>query len=103
MASIRPNDVFLNLPFDNKRERLFLAYLATLVSLGLNPRCVLEIDPSKKKLSTEADCKWVYRRLMRIRRSEIQGTVFRPTAFAKLVAAAIALSDLRLGGSGLSQ
>jgi len=35
--------VFLNVPFDKGYERLFVALVATLVSIGRIPRCVLEI------------------------------------------------------------
>lgn len=49
-TSVRPNDVFINLPFDNKRERIFLAYVASLTGLGLNPRCVLEVSPDHDRL-----------------------------------------------------
>lgn len=48
--SVRPNDVFINLPFDNRRESVFLAYVASLTGLGLNPRCVLEVSPDDDRL-----------------------------------------------------
>ena len=35
--------VFLNVPFDIGYERLFVALISALVSLGRVPRCVLEI------------------------------------------------------------
>jgi len=35
--------VFLNFPFDKGYEPLFLALIASLVSIGRRPRCVLEI------------------------------------------------------------
>lgn len=36
-------DVFLNVPFDQAYEPLFVALLAALVALGRTPRCVLEL------------------------------------------------------------
>jgi len=34
----KPGSVFLNFPYDTKFHRLFLAYIAGVVSLGLQPR-----------------------------------------------------------------
>lgn len=46
----RANDVFLNVPFDDGYEKLFVATIAGLVGLGLNPRCVLEIPQPQFRL-----------------------------------------------------
>ena len=35
--------VFLNVPFDGSYERIFVALISSLIALGRNPRCVLEI------------------------------------------------------------
>ena len=45
MTKIRqePQSVFLNIPFDKKYEPLFVTLIASVVCLGLKPRCVLEI------------------------------------------------------------
>jgi hypothetical protein len=48
--TLRPNDVFINIPFDSAHERTFLAYVSALTSLGLRPRCVLEVSPDKDRL-----------------------------------------------------
>lgn len=50
--SVRPSpeDVFLNVPFDAKHERLYLALIAGLTGLGLTPRSVLEIPPAENRL-----------------------------------------------------
>jgi hypothetical protein len=45
-----PSDVFINVPFDPQHEKLFLALLAGLVGLGLHPRSVLEVPPSRDRL-----------------------------------------------------
>ena len=38
-----PRSVFLNVPYDSQYEGLFATLVATLVSLGQTPRCVLEV------------------------------------------------------------
>lgn len=38
-----PNRVFLNVPYDAPYEPLFITLIASLVSLGLEPQCVLQI------------------------------------------------------------
>src|SRR5436190_1405292 len=35
--------VFLNVPFDKAYESIFVALISSLVAIGRNPRCVLEI------------------------------------------------------------
>ncbi|MBI3491235.1 MAG: hypothetical protein HY047_05560 [Acidobacteria bacterium] len=46
----REHDVFINLPFDSRHERRYIGLIAGLVGLGLNPRCVLEVPPSRDRL-----------------------------------------------------
>ena len=46
----RPTEVFLNIPYDKKFERLFLAYIAGISALGLVPRATLEITDSTRRL-----------------------------------------------------
>ena len=48
--SLAPSDVFINVPFDSRYEPLFLALIAGLVSLGLNPRSVIQIGGSTDRL-----------------------------------------------------
>jgi hypothetical protein len=43
-SALRPNSVFLNLPFDPAYEGIFVAYVVGLVTLGLEPRSILEVD-----------------------------------------------------------
>ena len=45
-----PPKVFLNIPYDKKFEKLFLAYIAGTVALGLTPRATLEIRKSSDRL-----------------------------------------------------
>ena len=49
-ARTAPSDVFINVPFDAEYENTFLALVASLVGLGLNPRCVLEVPPAIDRL-----------------------------------------------------
>jgi hypothetical protein len=44
----RRTTVFPNIPYDAKFERLYLAFIAGLTGLGLDPRCVLEIPPQAR-------------------------------------------------------
>ncbi len=50
-ASLPSTDVFINAPFDAKYERQFLALVAGIVGLGLNPRSVLELPASHDRLT----------------------------------------------------
>jgi hypothetical protein len=43
-------NVFLNVPYDDEFTSLFVAYVAGLVALGLNPRASLEIPGGAARL-----------------------------------------------------
>lgn len=43
-------EVFLNIPYDDKFERLFLAYIAGISAYGMVPRATLEITDSSRRL-----------------------------------------------------
>ena len=43
-------EVFLNIPYDSKFERLFLAYIAGITAFGMVPRATLEIATSSRRL-----------------------------------------------------
>jgi hypothetical protein len=45
-----PADVFLNIPYDDKFQRLFLAYISGISAFGLVPRATLEISGSTRRL-----------------------------------------------------
>ena len=45
-----PSEVFLNVPYDNRFESLFLAYIAGASAFGLVPRATLEIPNSSRRL-----------------------------------------------------
>ncbi len=54
-ASPSPTDVFINVPFDTPYEQQFLALIAGVVGLGLNPRSVIELPPSRDRMSRLLD------------------------------------------------
>jgi hypothetical protein len=49
-AGNRPADVFLNIPYDEKFEKLYLAYIAGVSAFGLIPRATLELRASIRRL-----------------------------------------------------
>jgi hypothetical protein len=70
---LAPSDVFINLPFDSDYEPLFLAMIAGLVSLGLNPRSVVQISSStdrlRRLLEIVQECPFSIHDLSRVQRS----------------------------------
>lgn len=42
-SALRPNAVFLNLPFEKSYEEIFVGYLVGLITMGLEPHCVVEL------------------------------------------------------------
>ena len=46
----RPAEVFLNIPYDQKFDRLFRAYICGLSAFGLVPRATLEIPGGARRL-----------------------------------------------------
>ena len=69
--------VFLNIPYDDKFERLFLAYIAGLSALGLVPHATLEIPTSTRRLEKilrlERSCKYSVHDLSRVELSPRKG------------------------------
>ncbi len=49
-SHLRERRVFLNIPFDQRYESLYVALIAGLGGLGLIPQSVLQIPPSKNRL-----------------------------------------------------
>lgn len=47
----RPEKVFLNIPYDEQYEPLFLAFIAGLCRFGLTPRATIEIPGSQRRLN----------------------------------------------------
>lgn len=63
-------EVFLNIPYDKKFERLFLAYIAGISAFGMVPRATLEIPDSSRRLDKilrlVADCRYSIHDLSRV-------------------------------------
>jgi hypothetical protein len=49
------DNAFLNVPYDSRFEKLFTAYIAGLISLGLTPRATLEIPGGARRLEKIID------------------------------------------------
>jgi len=47
---VKPNAVFVNIPYDERFRRLYLAYIVGLTQLGLEPRATLGISGSERRL-----------------------------------------------------
>ena len=62
--------VFLNVPYDDAFENLFLAYIAAVSAFGFTPRATLEIPSSKRRLdrilALIADCEYSVHDLSRV-------------------------------------
>jgi hypothetical protein len=62
--------VFLNIPYDKKFERLFLAYIAGISACGMFPHATLEITDSSRRLEKiiklERSCKYSVHDLSRV-------------------------------------
>jgi hypothetical protein len=48
--SLEPDSVFLNIPYDTRFSRLYLAYIAGLIELGLTPKATLGISGGTARL-----------------------------------------------------
>ncbi len=63
-------EVFLNIPYDRKFERLFIAYVAGVSAFGLVPRAKLEIPHSSRRLDKIlrliGDCEYSIHDLSRV-------------------------------------
>jgi hypothetical protein len=49
------NSVFLNIPYDEKFRRLYLAYIAGCIHLGLEPHATIEIPSGRNRLEKILD------------------------------------------------
>ena len=61
---------FLNIPYDDEFEDLYLAYIAGLCGLGLKPRATVEIPGSQRRLDRIYDlirqCRYSFHDLSRV-------------------------------------
>jgi hypothetical protein len=81
--SQKPSDrVFLNIPYDKKFNKLFLAYISGIAAFGLVPRATLEISSSSRRLdrilAVIADCRYSIHDLSRV---ELDSTAPRTPRF----------------------
>jgi hypothetical protein len=64
------NDVFLNVPYDDRFRRLFIAYISGLTHLGLTPRTTFEVGGGKNRsdkiLTLIRSCKYSIHDLSRV-------------------------------------
>jgi hypothetical protein len=106
-----PNTVFLNIPYDAKFERLYLAYIVGLIELGLKPRATLAIEGVMRELCnafvrtskhpTVPDMLMTYRELRRLVPEIVRRvggeSVFEARTFEDLCVVAAALRQKRDG------
>lgn len=75
-------EVFINIPYDQKFERLFLAFISGISAFGLVPRATLEITSSSRRLdrilSLIRDCQYSIHDLSRV---ELDGRAPRTPRF----------------------
>src|SRR6202166_343378 len=50
MARFSPKTAFINVPYDDRFQDLYLAFIAGLTSFGLDPRATLEIPGGTRRL-----------------------------------------------------
>jgi hypothetical protein len=50
MARLNPKTAFINVPYDDRFQDLYLAFIAGLTSFGLNPRATLEVPGGTRRL-----------------------------------------------------
>lgn len=50
LTNLNPSNAFLNIPYDDKFETLYLAYIAGITAYGLIPRATLEVPGGVRRL-----------------------------------------------------
>src|SRR5271170_8049957 len=50
MARLSPNTAFMNVPYDERHQDLYLAFIARLTAFGLDPRATLEVPGGNRRL-----------------------------------------------------
>jgi hypothetical protein len=50
MARFSPNTAFINVPYDDRFQDLYLAFIAGLTAFGLDPRATLEVPGGTRRL-----------------------------------------------------
>ena len=74
-------NVFINCPFDDQYNPLFLAIVFTVTVLGFRPRCSMEVnidDRLDKIIEIICDCKYVIHDISRVEKTRIQDGTHLP-------------------------
>lgn len=91
-------EVFLNIPYDEKFERLFLAYIAGISAYGMVPRATLEITDSTRRLEKilklERSCEYSVHDLSRV---ELDGVRPRTPRFNMPFELGLCVADANRG------
>jgi hypothetical protein len=99
--SSAPPKVFLNVPYDRKFERLFLAYIAGIAAFGFMPRATLEIPDSSRRLEKIlkliGTCRFSIHDLSRV---ELDTRQPRTPRFNMPFELGLAVADQRKAGKG---
>src|SRR5216683_791006 len=97
----RPAHAFLNIPYDQRYERLYVAFIAGLSALGLVPHATLELPGARRRLDRIADliesCQYSFHDLSRVQTS---GPAPRTPRFNMPFELGIAVERSRRRGSG---
>jgi len=70
MARFSPKTAFINVPYDNRFQDLYLAFIAGLTSFGWKPRATLEVPGGTRRLDRIFDlitsCQYSFHDLSRV-------------------------------------
>ena len=70
MARFIPKTAFINIPYDDRFQDLYLAFIAGLTAFGLNPRATLEVPGGTRRLDRIFDlitsCQYSFHDLSRV-------------------------------------
>jgi hypothetical protein len=50
MARVSPESAFINIPYDDPYADLYLAFIAGLTALGIDPRAAVEVPGGARRL-----------------------------------------------------
>ena len=70
MARVSPKTAFINVPYDDRFQDLYLAFIAGLTAFGLDPRATLEVPGGTRRLDRIFDlitsCQYSFHDLSRV-------------------------------------
>lgn len=92
--------VFLNIPYDDRFRRLYLAYITGLFHLGLKPRATIEIPGGRNRLDKIIEligsCRYSIHDLSRV---QLDRTLPRTPRFNMPFELGLAVASSKLGGN----